>query len=55
MHATLDFRALVQAALATGARFSELANLRVSDFNPETPGRCTSGPSRGEERDGISS
>ena len=31
-----EFRALVQAALATGARFSELANLRVSDFNPDS-------------------
>jgi integrase len=31
----IDFRALVQAALATGARYSELANLRVGDFNPD--------------------
>jgi integrase len=30
-----DFRALVKAALATGARFGELANLRVGDFNPD--------------------
>jgi integrase len=30
-----EFRALVRAALATGARFGELANLRVSDFNPD--------------------
>jgi integrase len=30
-----DFRALVHAALQTGARYSELARLRVSDFNPE--------------------
>jgi len=30
-----EFRALVRAALATGARFSELANLRVGDFNPD--------------------
>jgi integrase len=29
------FRALVRAALATGARYSELANLRVADFNPD--------------------
>ncbi len=29
------FRALVRSALATGARFSELANLRVGDFNPD--------------------
>jgi integrase len=28
-----DFRLLVQAALATGARFGELARLKVSDFN----------------------
>jgi integrase len=30
-----DFRILVRAALETGARYSELARLRVSDFNPE--------------------
>ncbi len=30
-----EFRALVRAALATGARYSELANLRVADFNPD--------------------
>jgi len=30
-----DFRLLVQAALQTGARYSELARLTVSDFNPE--------------------
>ena len=48
-----EFRALVRAALATGARYSELANLRVADFNPDAvnrdhgievllagPGRC---------------
>src|SRR5262245_56916409 len=28
-----DFRILVQAALQTGARYQELARLRVSDFN----------------------
>jgi integrase len=30
-----DFRLLVQAALQTGARYSELARLIVSDFNPD--------------------
>ena len=30
-----DFRRLVQAALETGARYSELAHLQVADFNPE--------------------
>lgn len=30
-----DFRLLVQAALQTGARYSELARLTVSDFNPD--------------------
>jgi integrase len=30
-----DFRVLVRAALATGARYSELSNLRVGDFNPD--------------------
>ena len=30
-----EFRALVRSALATGARFGELANLRVGDFNPD--------------------
>jgi integrase len=29
-----DFRSLVQAALFTGARYSELTRLRVQDFNP---------------------
>jgi len=31
-----DFRLLVRAALATGARYGELARLRVADFNPDT-------------------
>jgi integrase len=31
-----DFRLLVRAALATGARYGELASLRVSDFNPDS-------------------
>lgn len=31
----LDFRRLVQAALATGARYGELIRLRVADFSPE--------------------
>jgi integrase len=31
-----DLRALVTAALFTGARISELANARVADFNPDT-------------------
>jgi integrase len=31
-----DFRKLVQAALFTGCRYSELARLRVSDFNPHS-------------------
>ena len=31
-----DFRALVRAALETGARYSELGRLQVSDFNPDT-------------------
>jgi integrase len=30
-----DFRLLVQAALQTGARYSELARLIVADFNPD--------------------
>ena len=30
-----DFRPLVQAALQTGARYSELARLEVRDFNPD--------------------
>jgi integrase len=30
-----EFRALVRTALATGARYSELGNLRVRDFNPD--------------------
>jgi integrase len=30
-----DFRSLVRCALETGARFSELARLRVDDFNPD--------------------
>src|SRR5258708_1201025 len=30
------FRRLAQAALATGARYSELAALRASDFNPDS-------------------
>ena len=31
-----DFRVLVQAALQTGARYQELARLRVADFNPDS-------------------
>ena len=31
-----DFRVLVRAALATGARYGELAALRVADFNPDS-------------------
>jgi integrase len=31
-----DFRALVQAALQTGCRYSELARLEVADFNPDS-------------------
>ena len=31
-----DFRILVQAALQTGARYQELARLRVSDFNADS-------------------
>jgi integrase len=30
-----DFRGLVQAALFTGARYSELAQLKAGDFNPD--------------------
>jgi integrase len=30
-----DFKPLIQAALATGARYSELAALRGQDFNPD--------------------
>jgi integrase len=45
-----DFRPLVEAALQTGARYSELARLRVHDFNPDsdtvTIGRSKSGRSR---------
>ena len=33
---TADFRQLVQAALATGARYGELAALDVDDFNPDS-------------------
>lgn len=32
----VDFRLLVRAALATGARYGELASLHVSDFNPDS-------------------
>ena len=32
----LDFRNLVRAALATGARYGELAALTVADFNPDS-------------------
>ena len=31
-----DFRLLVRAGLETGARYSHLARLRVSDFNPDS-------------------
>ena len=31
-----DFRVLVRAALETGARYMELARLRVADFNPDS-------------------
>jgi integrase len=31
-----DFRLLVRAALETGARYSHIAQLRVSDFNPDS-------------------
>jgi integrase len=31
-----DFRLLCRAALETGARYSELVRLKVSDFNPDT-------------------
>jgi integrase len=31
-----DFRRLAQAALATGARYGELATLRAEDFNPDS-------------------
>jgi integrase len=31
-----DFRSLVQCALATGARYGELAALQASDFDPDT-------------------
>jgi integrase len=31
-----DFRRLVQAALLTGCRYSELTNLRCADFNPDS-------------------
>ena len=30
-----EFRPMVQVALLTGCRYSELANLRVSDYNPD--------------------
>lgn len=33
-----DFRRLVEAALQTGARYSELARLKVSSFNPDAGG-----------------
>ena len=36
-----DFRLLVRAALATGARYGELAALKVGDFNPDSAERCT--------------
>ena len=45
-----DLRKLVQAALQTGARYSELADLRAHDFNPDsgtvTIGKSKSGRSR---------
>ena len=45
-----DLRKLVQAALQTGARYSELASLRAHDFNPDsgtvTIGKSKSGRSR---------
>ena len=31
-----EFRLLVRAALETGARYSHLARLRVSDYNPDS-------------------
>jgi integrase len=31
-----EFRPMIQAALATGCRYSELCNLRVSDFHPDS-------------------
>ena len=31
-----EFRPLVQAALQTGCRYSELARLEVADFNPDS-------------------
>jgi integrase len=34
--ADTEFRPLVQAALQTGCRYSELARLEVADFNPDT-------------------
>jgi integrase len=34
--ADAEFRPLVRAALATGARYGELAALRASDFNPDS-------------------
>jgi integrase len=33
---SVDFRPLVQAALMTGCRYSELCRLQVSDFNPDS-------------------
>ena len=36
MPASPDFRRLAQAALVTGARYGELAALRVADFNPDS-------------------
>ena len=42
-----DFRLLVRAALATGARYGELTSLGVSTSTP-TAGRCISGPAKAE-------
>ena len=36
MHAIPEFGILVRAALETGARYEELARLRVVDFNPDS-------------------
>jgi integrase len=31
-----EFRPMIEAALATGCRYSELCNLKVSDFHPDS-------------------
>lgn len=47
-----DFRAIVQAGLLTGARYGQLAGLRVTDFNPDS-GTVTMRSRKGRGREKI--